>query len=220
MEYNFNEKKVENIKGIECPVWQTPKYIESKKKAIELIESNKYGLTEADFWTLINTYAKGTKAMYTGLIISHNGCLKINDKIDNKVDPTCFEIDKQGYANSLVVAYKDRDTFEIGEVNTENCSNDYKYAMALKRCFDRVVLKKSRIAYAGIYSEDESEEFTKKYDDNAEQEAENKIKKLQDELKQICSDKKLDLVKTCQEYKISAKSTEEDLIQVIEMLNK
>ena len=35
-----------------------------------------------------------------------------------------------------------------------------------KRCFDRVVLKKSQLAYAGVYSDSEADEFTKKDDDN------------------------------------------------------
>lgn len=84
MEHNFGEKKVENINGVDCPVWQTPKYLQSKQKAIDMIEKGNYNLTDGDFWILVNTYAKGTKAMYTGLILSHNGCLKINDCLDSK----------------------------------------------------------------------------------------------------------------------------------------
>ena len=36
--HNFGEKKTENIKGVDCPVWQTPKYAQAKAKAIEMIE--------------------------------------------------------------------------------------------------------------------------------------------------------------------------------------
>lgn len=153
--YNFGEKEEEQ--GLE--VWQSPKYRESKKKAIEMIESGKYDLSEADFWILMNKTRSGETMAYTGLIISHNGCLKINDKLDNKVNSKCFSLDKEGYKNSLVYTYVDDDTYEVGEFNSDNGKNNYPYAMAFKRCFDRVVLKKSKLAYAGIYSEAEADEF-------------------------------------------------------------
>ena len=153
--YNFGEKEEEN--GL--PVWQSPKYRESKNKAIEMIESGKYNLSEADFWILMNKTRNGEKMAYTGLIISHNGCLKINDKLDNKVNSKCFSLDKDGYKNSLVYTYVDDEVYEVGEFNSDNGKNNYPYAMAYKRCFDRVVLKKSKLAYAGIYSEAEAEEF-------------------------------------------------------------
>lgn len=153
--YNFGEKEEEQ----NLPVWQSPKYKESKKKAIEMIESGKYDLSEADFWILMNKTRSGETMAYTGLIISHNGCLKINDKLDNKVNSKCFSLDKEGYKNSLVYTYVDDDTYEVGEFNSDNGKNNYPYAMAFKRCFDRVVLKKSKLAYAGIYSEAEADEF-------------------------------------------------------------
>lgn len=163
-EYNFGEKETEFYKGENLPVWQNPKYKESKKKATEMINSGKYDLSEADFWILMNTTKNG-KMAYTGLIISHNGCLKINDKLENPVNPKCFELDKDGYNNSLVYTYKDEDTYEVGEFSASNGKNAYPYAMALKRCFDRVVLKKSKLAYSGIYSEVESDEFKETIDD-------------------------------------------------------
>ena len=83
MKHDFGEKKTESVKGKELPVWITPKYETSRAKAIEMIESNKYGLTDGDFWIMMNSYANGTKMMYTGLIISHNGCLKINDALED-----------------------------------------------------------------------------------------------------------------------------------------
>ena len=167
--YNFGEKEEEFINGKNVPVtFFTPKYKEAKKKAIELLESKEYKdkLLESDFWILVNTYANKTKAMYSGLIISHDGCLKINDTLDEKLKfkPECMSIDKDGYNNSLVFTYicKEQGIYEVGEVNKANCKNDYPYAMALKRCMDRVILKNSKIAYAGIYSDSESEEFSKK----------------------------------------------------------
>lgn len=158
--HNFGERETEYFGGTEIEVWQSPKYKESKEKAIEMIESKKYGLNDGDFWILKNKTTTG-KMGYTGLIISHNGCLKINDNLENKVKPGCFELDKEGYKNSLVYTYKDEDTYEVGEFNDANGKNAYPYAMAFKRCFDRVVLKKSKLAYSGIYSEVEAEEFKK-----------------------------------------------------------
>lgn len=170
--YNFGEKTIENINGIKIPVeFHTPKYKEAKKKAIELLESEKYKnvLEESDFWILVNTYANKTKAMYSGLIISHDGCLKINDVLEDKLKfkPSCMHLDKEGYKDSLVFSYicEEQGLYEVGEVSKNNCKNDYPYAMALKRCFDRVVLKNSKIAYSGIYSDSEADDFVKRMDD-------------------------------------------------------
>lgn len=171
--YDFGEKKEENINGKKIPVeFHTPKYKEAKNKATELLNSEKYkGVLEpSDFWILVNTYSNKTKAMYSGLIISHDGCLKINDVMEDKLKfkPECMSLDKEGYNNSLVYSYicPEQGLYEVGEVSKDNCKNDYPYAMALKRCFDRVVLKNSRIAYSGIYSDSESDEFLKRTDDN------------------------------------------------------
>ena len=164
MAYNFGEKTTEyHAKlGKEIPVWKSPKYEEAKKKAIEIIDSGKYGVTEADFWILMNATKTG-KMAYTGLIISHNGCLKINDSLTDKFDPSSVFHDKEGYNGSLVFHYcnYEQGIYEVGEVSKSNCQNDYPYAMAYKRLFDRVVLKLSKLAYSGIYSDSESEEFSK-----------------------------------------------------------
>lgn len=158
----FNEKEKEYSKkqGKEIPVWKTPKYEQSKKKAIDLIENGDYGLCEGDFWILMNETKTG-KMQYTGLIISHNACLKINDKLVDKFKPSAVSVDKEGFNNSLVYTYCNdkQGIYEVGECNNGNCQNAYIYAMAYKRLFDRVVLKLSKIAYDGIYSEVEAEEF-------------------------------------------------------------
>lgn len=175
--YNFGEKKTENINGKTLPVeFITPKYKEARNKAIELLESDKYkGILEtSDFWILVNTYANKTKAMYSGLIISHDGCLKINDILDEelKFKPECMTLDKEGYNGSLVFTYNcpKQGIYEVGEVSKDNCKNDYPYAMALKRCMDRVILKNSKIAYSGIYSDSEADEFTKRIDEDVVEE--------------------------------------------------
>lgn len=175
--YNFGEKKTENINGKTLPVeFITPKYKEARNKAIELLESDKYkGILEtSDFWILVNTYANKTKAMYSGLIISHDGCLKINDVLDEelKFKPECMTLDKEGYNGSLVFTYNcpEQGIYEVGEVSKDNCKNDYPYAMALKRCMDRVILKNSKIAYSGIYSDSEADEFTKRIDEDVVEE--------------------------------------------------
>lgn len=161
--YNFNEQKEEYSAkhGKKLPVWITPNYVVAKAKAIEIIESKKYGVAESDFWILMNA-TKNEKMAYTGLIISHNGCLKINDTLESKFNPECVSLDKEGYNESLVYTYcnAEQGVFEVGEVSSKNCKNEYPYAMAFKRLFDRVVLKLSKLAYNGIYSDSESEEFS------------------------------------------------------------
>ena len=166
--YNFNEKTKEKVwdeqtkQLIEFDVWQSPKYLESKKKAIEILETGKYGVEESDFWILMNKTKNG-KMAYTGLIISHNGCLKINDSLeeDLRFKPSCLTRTQNEYAQSLVYEYSNekQGIYEVGEVSPKNCKNDYPFAMAFKRCFDRVVLKNSKLAYAGIYSDSEADEF-------------------------------------------------------------
>lgn len=170
MIHNFGEKPTEN----NLPVIQSAKYQQSKAKAIELIESGKYGIGDGDFWILMNTIQNGAKMMYTGLIISHNACLKINDHLASadRFKPQSVTIDKDGFGGSLVYTYCDAEQgmYEVGEVSMKNCKNSYPYAMAFKRLFDRVVLKQSKLAYDDVYSESEADEFKKNYSDDDGQE--------------------------------------------------
>lgn len=172
--YSFGEKKAEysQKQGKEIPVWISPKFEESRRKAVEILDSGKYGLSPADFWILMNETKSG-KMGYTGLIISHNGCLKINDKLDRKFDPSSVTEDKNGYGGALVYTYcnSEQGIYEVGEVTAKNCKNDYPYAMAFKRMFDRVVLKLSKLAYSGIYSEAESDSFKDPVDDTRGEES-------------------------------------------------
>lgn len=161
-EYNFGAQKMEyNSKaGANTKTWESPKFLEGKKKAIELIDKTEYGLTEADFW-ILKTYSAKT-ITYAGLIISHNGCLKINDKLaaEAKFVPSCVSWVRNG-AGDLVLQYLNdkQGLLEFGEASIKNCTNAYPFAMVLKRLQDRVILKNSKIAFSGIMSEVESEEF-------------------------------------------------------------
>ena len=192
----FDEKKEEysTKQGKNLPVWQTDKYIQAKKKALELIDKNQYGLSEADFWILMNETKTG-KMQYSGLIISHTGCLKINDKLEDnkKFNPECVTVDKDGYDNTLIYTYinKEQGLYEVGEVSKSNCKNSYPYAMALKRCFDRVVLKNSKLSYESIYSDSEGTDIAK----------ENEEEEIKEEL--IDTTKVEALKKAIRSYKIS-----------------
>lgn len=187
----FEEKKEEysSKSGKNIPVYQNPKYIKAREKAVELINKKEYGLSEADFWILMNETKTG-KMQYTGLIISHTGCLKINDKLEDskKFNPESVMIDKEGYDNTLVYTYinKEQGLYEVGEVSKTNCKNAYPYAMALKRCFDRVVLKNSRLAYESIYSDSEGADIEKEQKEENEKEDvidENKVSAIKKAIK-------------------------------------
>lgn len=165
----FNEKTSEySLKTRQqIPVVQSAKYLASRAKAIKAIQERPY-LNEADFWILMNETKTG-KMMYTGLIISHNACLKINDNMPekDKFNPDCVSVDKAGYGNSLVFTYtnKQQGLYEVGEASAQNCKNAYPYAMAYKRLFDRVVLRICKLAFDGIYSDSEADEFKERYEE-------------------------------------------------------
>lgn len=219
-EYNFGEKKEEVVNGKKLPVeWITPKYKEAKRKVIELLESEKYKnvLEESDFWILYNTYSNKTKVMYSGLIISHDGCLKINDSLDEplKFKPECMSLDKEGYNNSLVYTYKcpEQGIYEVGEVSPSNLKKGgYPYAMALKRCMDRVILKNSKIAYAGIYSDSEADEYTKRVDEDTPKEKNENISVNQKSL-----DEKTKLIQEVDILEIETKTDHEKMLKFYEV---
>lgn len=160
----------------EVPVWKSPKYQEARETAVELVNKELYGLSENNFWIQKNLSKSGDKMVYTCLIISHNGCLKINDQLQSKFKPECVTVDKEGYGNSLAFLYNcpEQGVFEAGEVSRDNCKIAYPYAMALKRMFDRVVLKLSKLAYAGIYADSENDEFAQDNDEKIEAEGREK----------------------------------------------
>lgn len=163
--YNFGERKQEFVDGHNVDVWQTPKYLESREAAISLLESKDYGkvLTEGDFWILMNKTKSG-KMAYTGLIISHDALIKINNALpeDRRFreeycgNPETFEYARK---KGLWMVYRDKrdGMLEVGEISTENCKNGYPYAMLFKRTFDRVVRRKANLI--GLYSDSEADEF-------------------------------------------------------------
>lgn len=198
---NFGEKKSEYSakSGMELPVWQTPKYEQSKAKAIEVI--NKYDdIHEGDFWILMNE-SRTKKMLYTGLIISHNACLKINEHLDEKdrFRPECVTMDKEGYKDSLVFTYccPEQGIYEVGEVSPGNCKIAYPYAMAFKRCFDRVVLKMSKIAYDGIYSDSEADEFRENVPDMLPKKPDGEVDLVQ-QIKELAKLKGVSITEICE----------------------
>lgn len=217
--YNFGEKKEEYYAKANktFPVVFTNKYNTAKKKAIELIEYGKYNLEESDFWILMNA-TKTEKMAYTGLIISHNGCLKINDAIEKEKQykPECITLDKDGYGNSLVYTYScsEQGIYEVGELSKGNCSNPYPYAMALKRLIDRVILKNSGVAQYGIYSDSEADEF------KGEPEEQTDNTNYNEELKKYIKENNLDIKDVAKTYKLNAKSTNEDFKNALEKLKE
>lgn len=227
----FGEKSEEysTKQGKKIPVWISPKYEQSKEKALEIIA--KYdAIHEGDFWILMNETKSG-KMAYTGLIISHNACLKINDALSekDKFDPDCVSVDKEGFNDSLIYTYqnKKQGIYEVGEVSKSNCKNAYPYAMAFKRCFDRVVLKISKIAFDGIYSDSEADEFKAPDDDSrkdeglTQEEAKKRIlerEKWKKKVLELAHEKSIGAKELAKDYHLNEKTTADDFKKVYEDL--
>lgn len=233
--YDFNEKAEEfNAKlGKSVPVTITHRYKEAKAKAIEMLESDMYKdvLSSSDFWILMNATKNG-KMAYTGLIISHNGCLKINDAlpVEKRFNPEAVTLDKDGFNGSLVYSYScsSQGIYEVGEVNKANCSNAYPYAMALKRLMDRVILKNSKLAYSGIYSDSEAEEFREpdreapKEEKKEEQRndlsivlPEGAIEDPRRALVDYCKKNGIDILKVAKEYKLNNEAPNQQFLDAL-----
>ena len=163
----FNEKEQEYLNGKYVQVVQTAKYKQSKEKALDIMKTFDR-IEEGDFWILMNSNKAKDTMYYSGLIISHNGCLKINEAQDDgkKFKPSCVTMDKDGYMDSLVYTYcnDEQGIYEVGEFGKHNSKQTYPYAMAFKRLFDRVVLKLCGLAYDGVYSDSEADEFRQSFD--------------------------------------------------------
>jgi hypothetical protein len=186
-------------------------------------------LSEGDFWILMNATKSG-KMAYTGLIISHNGCLKINDVLpaDKRFKPSCVQLDKNGYNDSLVYSYSndEQGIFEVGEVSLKNCTNAYPYAMALRRCMDRVILKNSKLAYSGIYSDSEAEEFKNEPKETKTANTESAApvvvlpegKSARQALVDYCTEASLDINIVAKRYKLNNGSDDQEFINALAAL--
>ena len=226
-DYNFDEKITEysTKQRKDIPVWVSPKYTQSREKAIEIIEAYE-DITEGDFWILMNETKTG-KMAYTGLIISHNGCLKLNDHLseDLQFKPSCMSLDKDGYGGSLVYTYVNdkQGLYEVGEVSKANCKNSYPYAMALKRCFDRVVLKNSKLAYSGVYSDSEADEFAERIEEpETQEEAKERIierETWRGKVLELANEKGIGFKELAADYNLTPNTTADEFKKVYEDLN-
>ena len=152
--------------------------------------AEKYELTQDDFWELrknsgkwIITHDACEKIAqvegivfetpeiinYQPTLITENGEKTVTQKYGREVfrptwGGTCQK--KSGDVAMVVKGYKlDNPDYKIwttGEANALNCTAEYYLAMAEKRAKDRVILKLINAYEYGIYSDVESDDFTKK----------------------------------------------------------
>lgn len=176
--YDFGEKEYEKFSGKKIPVIQTAKYIQAKEKVISLLESEQYRnvLGQGDFWILMNFNRDKTECYYSGLIISHDALLKVNDTLDEKSkfnEKFCSQPIQCSFKDTEILRMEYRDPrdgmFEVGEISVTNCKNEYPFAMLLKRTFDRVVKRKAKLSM--VYSDSEAEEFKEPTEEKKEPKA-------------------------------------------------
>ena len=138
---------------------------------------------------------------------------KLETALKKKFKPSSVSITETGYKGSLVYTYinDSQGIYEVGEVNSENCKNAYPYAMALKRCIDRVILKSSRLAYSGIYSDSEAEEFKK----DPEEPVKENIN-VRAALLEFCKDYEIDIKEIAAEFKLNNDSTDADFKRALD----
>ena len=190
--YNFGEQEYDKYKGKKIPVTILPKYNSTKEKVIALLEDEKYGniLNETDFWILKNYDKNGDNCYYSGLIITHEALIKVNDTLDeNHKFNQMFCSDpiptNWGGTEGFRIEYRDKrdGMIEYGEISLKNCKNDYPFAMLLKRVFDRVVKRKANLSM--VYSDSEAEEFRE------QPEAKEEVKATEEQIDRIISYKEV-----------------------------
>ena len=154
----FGELNAEN--GF--PVQYEAKYHTARVATCKMIEESTCGLMDEDFYIQKKRTPAGS-VIYSGLVISHAGCQKLAQALpdNNRVKPACFRRSENVFGGSLIYEYIDETTYQVGEVSSMNCNHPWPYAMAFKRCFDRVVLEKTALSAAGVHSVEESEDFSK-----------------------------------------------------------
>lgn len=176
--YDFGEKEYEKFSGKKIPVIQTSKYLQAKENVISLLESEQYRnvLGQGDFWILMNFNRDKTECYYSGLIISHDALLKVNDTLDEKNkfnEKFCSQPIQCSFKETEILRMEYRDPrdgmFEVGEISVTNCKNEYPFAMLLKRTFDRVVKRKAKLSM--VYSDSEAEEFKEPTEEKKEPKA-------------------------------------------------
>lgn len=165
--YEFGEKEYEkNYSGKKVPVTMTPKYKQTKENVISLLESDQYKgvLNDSDFWILKNYDKAQENCYYTGLIISHDALVKVNETLPENErfsERFCSDPIVCSWKGSEVLRMDYRDNrdgmYEVGEISASNCKNEYPFAMLLKRTFDRVVKRKAKLSM--VYSDSEADEF-------------------------------------------------------------
>ena len=113
----------------------------------------KYDLTKQDAWLL----QRGGKSIW---ILTHDACEKIANIENIKVDNIKVLNSEKDFVRFIITVCKDDiHVSDVGEATKENCQSNYYGCMALKRGFDRGVLKLINAYEFGIYSESESDDF-------------------------------------------------------------
>jgi hypothetical protein len=169
-------------------------------------------------------YDHKTGMLQRPVIVHDKGQIGVTDPHDN---PT-IQLDKDGYNDSLVYSYSndEQGIFEVGEVSLKNCTNAYPYAMALKRCMDRVILKNSKLAYSGIYADSEAEEFKNepKETKTANTESADPVvvlpegKSARQALVDYCTEASLDINIVAKRYKLNNGSDDQEFINALAAL--
>lgn len=169
MESHFGECKQDKFYSFKeqyeysCPVDWSPKYETARLAAFGAMA--KYGLAEEDFWIKKSLSQFKDKIIYENLILSHSGCIKVNDQQpkERQFKPSCVK-EAKGTADggvALLYSSDEQCLFKTGEASPRNSNVSYLYAVAEKRLFDRVVTALSGLYEAGIYGETEAESFAK-----------------------------------------------------------
>lgn len=152
----FGELGIENG----APVQYEQKYHTARIAVCRMIEESPAGLLDEDFYIQKKRTQFGG-VVYSGLVITHAGCQKLAQELpeDNRIKPECFHRYENVFNGSLIYEYVDENTYQVGEVSSMNCSHPWPYAMAFKRCYDRVVLEKTALSASGVHSVEEADDF-------------------------------------------------------------
>lgn len=157
----FGEKHVDNLWGLNLDVEWTPKYEKAREAAIKAMKE--FSLSEDDFWIKKEFGPFKKSILYTNLILSHSGCIKINQMQpeEKKFIPSCVEELKGTPNGGVAFIYRSdkQGLIKTGEAMPMNVGCSYPYAVAEKRLFDRVVTALAGLYEEGIYGEEESPDF-------------------------------------------------------------